>query len=394
MPHPATPIGETDAEFSPIENELPLRWYRRLRLVPANRLGAGRRAAFLALVTWLPIVLWAASTGRLWNDATGEQLLQHYGVHVRCLIVIPLLVLAEAALHKASLRTVAQVMGGGLVAPAARDRFDALLRDMRRLRDTSLPWVFVLGAAIAWSFANHPVAHEDALAWAFGPDGTLGFGGWWVAYVVRPIFIALLLGWLWRILLVAYWFWRLGRLDLSLVPTHPDRTGGLAFVEKLPGAFAMVTFALSAMIASRWAHEIVYHEATLQSFKLPAAAFVVLWALLLMLPLLALAPTLMAARARAVPAYAALVGEQGRLVHRRWIMRERIDGAPILDAPEIGPVADAAAMYDAVKRMRVVPIGKATIVKILVPMALPLIVVAALRIPLKDLLLTVVKALV
>ena len=54
-----------------------MRWYRRLRLVPANGLGAGRRAAFLAAVTWLPIVLWAALTGRLLNDATGEQLLQH-----------------------------------------------------------------------------------------------------------------------------------------------------------------------------------------------------------------------------------------------------------------------------------------------------------------------------
>ena len=102
----------------------------------------------------------------------------------------------------------------------------------------------------------------------------------------------------------------------------------------------------------------------------------------------------MAARGRAIPAYSALVGEQGRLVHRRWILREPVDDNPILDAPEIGPVADAAAMYDAVKRMRVVPIGKGAIVKILVPIALPMIVVAALQVPLKDLLLKLVKTLV
>ncbi len=113
-----------------------------------------------------------------------------------------------------------------------------------------------------------------------------------------------------------------------------------------------------------------------------------------LLPLLALAPALMAARARAIPAYAALVGEQGRLVHRRWILREPVEDTPLLDAPEIGPVADAAAMYDAVKHMRVVPIGKAAIMKVLVPIALPLVVVAALQIPLKELLLKLVKALV
>ena len=156
----------------------------------------------------------------------------------------------------------------------------------------------------------------------------------------------------------------------------------------------MVAFALSAVLASRWAHEVVHHAATLDSFKLTAAAFVGLWSLFVLLPLIALAPALLAARGRAIPAYSALVGEQGRLVHRRWILREPVDDTPILDAPEIGPVADAATMYDAVKRMRVVPIGKAAIVKILIPIALPMIVVAALQIPLKQLLLTVVKALV
>jgi hypothetical protein len=37
---------------------------------------------------------------------------------------------------------------------------------------------------------------------------------------------------------------------------------------------------------------IYYRDATLQSFKLPAAAFVILWTLLALLPLLALAPAL------------------------------------------------------------------------------------------------------
>jgi hypothetical protein len=181
---------------------------------------------------------------------------------------------------------------------------------------------------------------------------------------------------------------------LALVPTHPDRTGGIAFVEKVPGAFALVTFAVTAVIASRWAHEIEFHAATLQSFKLPGALFIILWTLLALLPLLALAPALLAARARAIPAYAALVGEQGRLVHRRWILRETVPDTPLLDAPEIGPVADANAMFDAVRNMRSVPIGKGAIIKVLLPIALPFIVVAALQIPLRELLLKLAKALV
>jgi len=44
--------------------------------------------------------------------------------------------------------------------------------------------------------------------------------------------------------------------------------------------------------------------------------------------------------------------------------------------------------------MRIAPISKTSIVKVLVPMVLPMLVVAALQIPLKDLLLKILKALV
>lgn len=50
-------------------------------------------------------------------------------------------------------------------------------------------------------------------------------------------------------------------------------------------------------------------------------------------------------------------------------------------------------MHDAVWRMRIASIGIRTMVRILVPIALPLIVAAGLRIPLKDLLLKLLKAL-
>ncbi len=384
----------SDVEFSAVDNELPLRWLRRARLVPADSLGTVRRAVFFALLTWLPIAAWSLFAGRFATADQGEPLLHHFGVHVRCLLAIPFFILAEGSLHNASRRILGQFRSSGVVSADLRDRFDSTIADVRRLRDLSLPWVFVFGAAIAWSVVEQPSARDDSMSWAIGVDGSLGFGGLWFAYVVRPIFLALLLGWLWRMLLVAWWFWKVSKLGLALVPTHPDRTGGIAFVEKVPGAFALVTFAVTAVIASRWAHDIEFHAATLQSFKLPGALFVILWTLLALLPLMALAPALAAARARATPAYAALIGEQGRLVHRRWILREAVTDTQLLDAPEIGPVADANAMYDAVKKMRGVPIGKGAILKVLLPIALPFIVVAALQIPLKELLIKLAKALV
>jgi hypothetical protein len=385
---------DVEPTFSPVDNELPLRWFRRLHLAPVGGLGTGRRALLFALVTWLPIAIWAVLAGRAWDPENGESLVRHYGVHARCLLAIPLLFFAEGALHSTVKRIATHFVSSGILGPPQQAAFARLVANARRLRDSSHPWIFVFGAALAWTLIDVPSTHEDALSWAVSADGTLGFGGWWFAYIARPIYVALLLGWLWRILLVTYLFWRIGRLDLSLVPSHPDRAGGMAFVEKLPGAFAMVTLAVSTIIASRWAHEIAYHATTLQSYRLPAALFAILWSLLALLPLLVLAPPLWAARHSAVPAYATLVGSQGRLVHQRWILHEKVADTPILDAPEIGPVADANALYEAVKRMRVVPIGKSSITRVLIPLALPFVVIAAMQIPIGPLLMKLVKAMV
>jgi hypothetical protein len=51
-------------------------------------------------------------------------------------------------------------------------------------------------------------------------------------------------------------------------------------------------------------------------------------------------------------------------------------------------------MYDAVKKMRGVPIGKGAVMKVLVPIAQPFILVAALQVPLKELLLKLAKSLI
>ena len=72
-------------------------------------------------------------------------------------------------------------------------------------------------------------------------------------------------------------------------------------------------------------------------------------------------------------------------MRRRWILDEPVED-PLLDAPEIGPVADTVALYDAVSKLRIVPIGKPTLVAIILPALLPMLPVVAIQIPLKEIL--------
>jgi hypothetical protein len=382
----------SDEEFDLMRNDALLRWQRALHIAPAEGLGVVRRALFFTLFTWLPLAVWAAVNHRLLDAASGEPLLAHYGIHVRCLVAIPLFILAEGMAAPIVGRIVRQFRTAGIVSDAQQDAFSAALGATARLRDASLPWVAIIALALAWSLGG-PGGDPHEMSWAeSGSD--LGFGGWWFLVVARPIFIVLALGWLWRIVLQIVLFHRISRLDLSLVPTHPDRHGGLGFVSKLPSAMFLVSLAVSAVLASRWMHDVVFHGQSIVAFKLPLLVFVALWSILLLLPLLVLAPRIAALKRKALLDYGALVGSHGRLVHRRWILGRPVAGDALLDAPELGPVADIAATYELVEKISPLPIGKTTLTAIAVPIALPMLFVAAQQIPLRDMLLKLLKTVV
>jgi len=386
--------ADVDRDLSSLlsRDEWPLRWQRKLHLLPNSGMGLARRALLYALVTWVPVAAWALLTGHALPGHDAEPLITHFGITVRCLVAIPLFVLAEGSVLRATVNMVRQFIQNGLVTEAQLDKFATLLRVVARLRDSSLPWVILFGLVLSWTIVNRADPTIDALSWAEEPTGSLGFGGWWFAYIARPVFLALVLGWLWRIVLILILFSRIATLDLSLVPTHPDRAGGLGFLEMYPGAFALVTLALSAVIGSGWAHDIVFHGERVESLTPLLAAFAVVWSLIVLSPLLVFAPTLMAAKRQAKMEYSRVVGEHGRNVRRRWVLNEPVDDEA-LDPPGIGPIADAVSLYDAVIAMRFAPIGKASLIAILVPLLVPMIAVFAIQIPVKTLLMQLFKAL-
>lgn len=380
-----------DENFELMRNDALLRWQRALGIAPGEGLGVGRRAIFFALFSWLPLAVWAAVNHRLLDAASGEPLLVHYGIHVRCLVAIPLFILAEGMAAPIVRRIVRQFRTAGIVPDTQQEAFRAALCATASLRDASLPWVAIVGLALAWSLGG-PGGDPHEMSWAES-GGDVGFGGWWFLVVARPIFIVLALGWLWRIALLIVLFRKISRLELSLVPTHPDRHGGLGFVHKLPSALFLVTLAVSAVLASRWMHDVIFHGQSLAVFKLPLIVFVVLWSALLLLPLLVLAPRIAALKRHALLDYGALVGSHGRLVHQRWILGRTVTENALLDAPELGPVADIAATYELVEKISPLPVGKSTLGAIVVPMALPMLFVAAQQIPLRDMLLKLLKTL-
>src|SRR5262249_3440052 len=150
---------------------------------------------------------------------------------------------------------------------------------------------------------------------------TFGFGGGGFLFVARPIYVALVLAWVWRGGLLALVFVGTGRVGRAVVSAHPPpgRGGGVCW--RCAPTFCPVVFVLSVVIAAHWAHQVLYHDLQVQTLRTPAAAFLILTLIVFLAPLLVFAGPLAKAKREAELEYGTLAGEHGDVVRKRWVLR-------------------------------------------------------------------------
>ena len=390
-----TQTEEAALEFSLVRGDAFFRAQRALRLIPAHGLGVARRAVLAVLVTWVPLVVAAAVANRLLPGAGDEPLLQHFGVHVRLLLAVPLFIIDDAVAHSVFSEIVPHFVRSGLVTAADRPRFVAIVQRTTAWRDGWRPWVVIAGVVIAWTVAVPAVWDAHELTWTRSdpPMPALRFAIFWYRYVAQPIFETLLLVWLWRLFLATALMWRIARLNLALVPTHHDRAAGLGFLEFVPLAFVAPAFAIAAVLSGRWAHDVLYHHVELGTLAIPLGAFVVVTAVLVLVPLLVFVRPLGVARHRALLDYGMLIGEHHRRLRRRWILGEALGDDAMLTARELGSAPDSLRLYDAVWAMWPLPVSKRKLLGIITLIALPILPLVAVEVHLGDALLKIIRTL-
>lgn len=136
--------------------------------------------------------------------------------------------------------------------------------------------------------------------------------GWWLGCVSLPISQFLLLRWYFRLLIWARFLWQVSRLQLSLMPMHPDRCGGLSFLAMVSQAFAPVLVAQGAMLAGSMANKIFFAGAKLSAFKLDTIGLVAVMVFAILGPLLVFLPQLAAARRAGLREYGILAQRYAR----------------------------------------------------------------------------------
>ena len=177
------------------------------------------------------------------------------------------------------------------------------------------------------------------------PDGVvtmdrhLAAARWWYALVALPMFQFLVYRALWRWGIWIQMLWRLSRLRLQPVATHPDLAGGLEFLSWPSIGFGHVIAALSATQAGVWADQVIYAGLKVTELKWQALVFALAGLAVALGPLLVVSGCLWRCQIDGQHEYGSLATDYTRLFHARWIARRepgrraRQRGPPVARRP-------------------------------------------------------------
>ncbi|HZT78465.1 MAG TPA: hypothetical protein VFA27_17585 [Vicinamibacterales bacterium] len=351
-----------------------------------------QRMLVILALTWLPLLVLSILEGQALGGRASVPFLRDVEAHARFLVALPLLIVAELVVHERMRRVVRQFLDRKLIPEGARPRFDAAVASAFRLRNSVLAEVlliavvYMLGILVLW---RHYIALSTTATWYAMPAAqgmTLSFTGTWYAYVSLPLFQFLLARWYYRIFIWARFLWQVSRIELSLIPTHPDRVGGLGFLANIAYAFTPLAVAHGGMLAGVIAGRIFYLGAALPDFKVEIVVLIVFLLSLVFGPFLVFAPQLASAKRTGLGEYGTLAERYVREFDAKWLRGGAPADESMVGSADIQSLADLANSFDVVKTMRIAPITKDALLRIVAAALVPVVPLALTMMSLEELL--------
>ena len=350
-----------------------------------------QRILVITLLAWLPLLVLSALEGQALRGNVAVPFLLDIDVHIRFLVALPLLIIAELVVHQRMRFVVRQFLERNLIPESALTRFEAAIASAFRLRNSVLAellliaFVYLVGVLIIW---RHYMALTTA-TWYAAPtvEGLkLSFAGMWYGYLSLPLFQFLLIRWYFRLFIWTRFLWHVSQIELSLVPTHPDRVGGLGFLANAVYAFTPLAVAHGALLAGLIANRIFYLGAALLEFKIEIAVLVVFLLCVVLGPLLVFAPQLAQAKRTGNREYGALAERYVREFDAKWLRGGASSDEPLVGSGDIQSLADLANSFEVVRTMQIAPITKDAILRLLAATLAPIVPLALTMMPLEELL--------
>jgi hypothetical protein len=346
-----------------------------------------RRVVFFFLLCWVPLAVLSAVEGDLLGGPKFS-FLHDIETHVRFLISLPVLLLGELVVHRRLRSAVKHFIDRHIVSPEELPKFHAAIDSAIRIRNSVIAEVALLVLVFTggiWIWRNEVAL--DVASWYALPRGGqmhLTWAGSWFAFVSVPIFQFILLRWYMRMLIWFLFLLRVSHLRLQLLPSNPDRAGGIGFLGGSTFAFAPFLFAQGALLAGQIASRIFYTGQSLLSFKLAILGFVCFFVTVILAPLLVFTPQLWDAKLDGREKFGSFAEQYVRDFGQKWLPR-RANDEQLLGSADIQSLADLGNSYEVVREMRAVPFSTEDVVWLLVASVVPMLPLLLTIMPLDQL---------
>jgi hypothetical protein len=389
--HATKPPMSEPANFSLVLGGPLYQIWRRTHLVGDALELLRRRMIILTVLAWVPLLLLSIAEGHAWGASVALTFLHDVELHARLLLALPLLIVAELIVHRRMRPVVLQFVERGLINDSARARFDAAIASAMRLRNSLwaevflIAFVYVVGVGLLW---RTQIALDVASWHGMPANGTWRptMAGWWLGCVSLPLFQFLLLRWYFRLFVWARFLWHVSRLELTLMPTHPDRCGGLGFLASIIQAFSPLLMAQGAVLAGMMANRIFYTGARLPEFKVELIGLVAVMVIAVLAPLLVFSRKLEAAKRTGLREHGRLAQRYVREYDHKWLRGGAPPDEPLVGSADIQSLADLGNSFEVLKDMRWVPFTVPTVLHLAVTTLLPVLPLTLTLISLEELL--------
>ena len=344
----------------------------------------------VAVLTWLPLFILSA-VDRVVTSGPTIPFLESLGTHVRLLVTIPLFFLTQALFGRRARQAIGALVESRVIPDSQLPRLNAVLSRAMRVRDSWLLETALLAMTfILIGLGLRTDLPDEVSTWRAQTSG-LTLAGHWYSVVSLPVFQFLIWRWCAHLLIWGAVLWTISRLDLQLVPTHPDLAGGLGPLGVAHTSLAMLNFGTSAMLTASYAESILYGGARLDRLVLPLSSAVVGSTLLAVLPLFLFMPRLIAVKQQGILEYSPLAARYVREFDEKWVRSQPKSDEPLLGTADVQSLADLSNAFGVIRNMRVVPISGSQVLLIAAATALPTAPLVLFVVPLNELIIRSVR---
>jgi hypothetical protein len=359
-----------------------------------------RRIVIITLFAWLPLLLLSLVDGKAWGGA-GMPFLYDIEMQARFLVALPLLIEAELLVHQRMRMVVGQFVDRDIITKEVLPKFKEVIASAMKLRDSVAAELILLilvfvGGYYLWSAASGitKIVSSTGTWYATAANGgtDLSPAGYWYIFISRPLFQFIILRWYFRLFIWARFLWQSSRLDLNLIPIHPDNATGLGFLGASSAAFAPFLMAHGALLAGLIANPIFFAGAKLTDYRMEIISTVAFLMMIVLGPLLSFTPRLMRAKRTGLREYGILASRYVSEFDLKWVRGGAAGDEPLIGSGDIQSLADLGNSFQVIRNIKPIPFGRDAVMQIIVFTVLPGLPLVLTMIPLEELILKALGA--